>query len=636
MTLLSLKNVSLSYGDKHLLKGVDFSIQSGERVCLIGRNGAGKSTLMKLLCGLIQSDEGEFWSKDTLRATYLEQELPEHGSLTIYELVAMGLGELGQILSEYSQLLILMKDESVDHMARLNVLQQKIDSVQGWNQDQKIKTILSRLSLDPDLRVAACSGGMKRRALLAQALVNEPDLLLLDEPTNHMDIAAISWLENFLLKFSGAIIFITHDRTFLRNLATRIVELDRGNLVSFPGNYDAYEKRKNEMLDAELKAFDKFDKKLAEEEVWIRKGIKARRTRNEGRVRALKEMRELRRQRVEKKGNVSFSLNQGDSSGKIVADLRHVSFAYEGTSIIEDFSTRILRGDRVGILGPNGCGKSTLLRLILGELAPSQGQVVLGSKLIAAYFDQHRKQLDLNKTVRENMSEGSDYVTVRDKSRHVISYLKDFLFPPQQIDSPVKTLSGGERNRLMLAKVFTLSSNLLVLDEPTNDLDVETLELLEEILADYEGTLLLVSHDRSFLDNVVTSTIVFEGEGHFNEYVGGYEDWLRQSGHSGAVATLESNKSGADKKKIVTSGDAKDDGVRKKLSYKETRELESLPGKIEKLEMEQESLQQMTAHSDFYKKSKEEIAQTLDRMKALEGELSLCYERWEELDQKGN
>jgi ATP-binding cassette subfamily F protein uup len=464
--------------------------------------------------------------------------------------------------------------------------------------------------------------------MLARALVSEPDLLLLDEPTNHLDITAITWLEDFLLDYRGALIFITHDRMFLKHLATRIIELDRGKLNSFPSDFDAYLNKKQELLEIETRAAANFDKKLAEEEAWIRQGIKARRTRNEGRVRALRAMRRERSQRVELPGQVRFGLDAGVLSGKLVVDLRRVSFGYGNNVIIRGLSTIILRGDRIGIIGPNGCGKSTLLKLILGEVAPTSGEVVMGTRLKLAYFDQHRRELNPDKTVRENMTDGSDYVTVQGRSRHVAGYLKDFLFPPQRIDSPVQALSGGERNRLLLAKIFTQSANMLVLDEPTNDLDVETLELLEDLLADYQGTLLLVSHDRTFLDNVVTSTLVFEGEGKVGEYAGGYEDWKLQRVNAPLVELPKLSAPAP----VAAAVLEKINNKNRKLSYKERRELEALPEKIEALEAEQSELHRLMGDGDFYRQPGDKITAAMERLEAVNNELEACYTRWETLE----
>ncbi len=621
MSLLSLTNVSLAYGHHPLLQHVDFQIDKGERVCLVGKNGTGKSTLFRIISQQAEPDEGEIWRKGGLRVAYLEQDVPTDSNQTIYEVVASGLGEMGQLLTDYHNAIHHTDEVSLEV---LSALQHQIEVHDGWNLNQKVDTILTRLDLNPDQRLIDCSGGMRRRVLLAKALVNEPDLLLLDEPTNHMDIAAITWLEEFLLNFKGALIFITHDRTFLSHLATRIVELDRGILSSFPGDYAHYLTKKDEMLEAETRANAKFDKKLSEHEVWIRQGIKARRTRNEGKVRRLQEMRREASDRISRQGKVNFSLSSGEQSGKIVVDLKHIHFQYGDDVIINDLTSRIVRGNRIGIIGPNGSGKSTLLKIILGELQPQSGEVVCGTKLQLAYFDQHRGDLNPEKSVRDNVSEGSDHVTVQGHSRHVISYLRDFLFPPERVDSPVKILSGGERNRLLLAKIFLQPANIMVLDEPTNDLDVDTLELLEELLSDYDGTLLLVSHDRAFLDNVVTSTIAFEGKGEVHEYVGGYEDWLRQSKtRQQSLQTKGTPKQDLKPTKSTSS---------KKLSYKEQRELEALPERIEKLEQEQSQLEQQTSQSTFYQGDKDTIKLTLDRIEQVNQELQLAFDRWEYLD----
>ena len=626
LTLLTLANVSLAYGHHPLLAHADFAIAKGERVCLVGRNGAGKSTLMRVVSGVAVPDEGEVWRRDTLRIAHLEQEVPPDSDDTVYEAVARGLGRLGELLTEYHHAAgLAASDEAA--MARLTAAQARIEAEHGWNLNQKVDTVLSRLGLPADKRIKDCSGGIRRQVLLARALVSEPDLLLLDEPTNHLDIAAITWLEEYLLAYHGALIFITHDRAFLKRLATRIVELDRGRLTSFPGDFERYLRKKDELLEIEERAAAKFDKKLAQEEAWIRQGVKARRTRNEGRVRALLALRQARRERIEQPGRVNFAVDAGTSSGKLVVDLRQVSFRYGEQVIVRDLSTHILRGDRIGIVGPNGSGKSTLLKLILGELEPTAGQVVIGTRLSIGYFDQHRRQLDPDKTVRDNLSEGRDYVDVRGRSRHVVGYLKDFLFPPARIDSPVKSLSGGERNRLLLAKVFTLPANLLVLDEPTNDLDVDTLELLEDLLADYDGTLLLVSHDRAFLDNVVTSTLVFEGDGRVAEYVGGYEDWLRQRRE---MPTTPVPTPRPPVREAVAS--APPAAGKRKLSYKEQRELQALPTRIEAIETDVQTLEQSTAEGGFYQQDKTAITETLRRLEALRAELEQAYARWEHLE----
>jgi ABC transport system ATP-binding/permease protein len=628
MVILRFDNVSLAYGHIPLLAHVDFQIEAGERVCLVGRNGTGKSSLFRVVTGAAAPDEGEVWRREGIRIGHLDQEVPPDSEETVFEVVAGGLGELGALLTEYHAATHAAGVAAAENLKHIAELQARIEARGGWNVNQKVETALTRLGLPPDVRLSACSGGIRRQTMLARALVSEPDLLLLDEPTNHLDIAAITWLEEYLSAYRGALIFITHDRTLVRRLATRIIDLDRGRLASFPGDFQHYLRKKDELLEIEARAAAKFDKKLAEEEAWIRRGIKARRTRNEGRVRALQAMRRERAARFAAAGQARFGIDAGDLSGKLVFDLRRVSFSYGGEPIVGDFSTAILRGDRVGIIGPNGSGKSTLLKLILGELEPTRGEVVRGTRLRIAYFDQHRRRLDPEKTVRENIGEGSDYVTVRGRSRHVIGYLKDFLFPPQRIDSPVAALSGGERNRLLLAKIFTRSVNMMVLDEPTNDLDVDTLELLEDLLADYKGTLLLVSHDRTFLDNVVTSTIVFEGAGKIGEYVGGYEDWARYRERMAAAAGAGTESSApaaetAPAKPKVRSG---------KLSYNERRELEALPAKIEALEAEQAELHASLSDESFHRGERDRIAAAADRLEALGKELERCYARWQELE----
>jgi len=627
MTILTLDHVSLAYGHIPLLDKVNLRVSAGERICLVGRNGAGKSTLFRVISGLIQPDDGELWHKDTLRISYLEQEVPEDNTQTIFEIVAAGLGEIGLLLSEYHNIVHHITTEDKYTLQKMEKLHHKIDALHGWNINQKVETVLSRLSLPENKHMQDCSGGICRRVMLAQALVSEPDLLLLDEPTNHMDIASINWLEEFLLNFQGALVFITHDRTLVKRLATRIIELDRGVLTSFPGDYDHFLRKKEELLEAEERAHEKFDKKLAEHEVWIRQGIKARRTRNEGRVRRLMAMRREKGRRLTQQGKVNLEVDTGEVSGKLVVDLRHVNFSYDELVIINDFSTRIMRGDRVGIIGPNGSGKSTLLKLLLGEIKPDNGKVVLGTKLEIAYFDQQREQLQLDKTVRENISPGGDYISIAGKSRHVISYLKDFLFPPERINSPVKSLSGGERNRLLLARIFTRSANMLVLDEPTNDLDVDTLELLEDLLSDYTGTLLLVSHDRTFLDDVVTSTIVFEDGGEVVEYAGGYEDWERQ--RSAPPDTQKKVKQISTQTKTVKR---KQLSQKPKLGFNEKRELENLPVKIEQLEQQQKAIEHEIASETFYKQDKQTITTTLTRLQKINDELGKAYSRWEELD----
>lgn len=625
--LITLENIFLSFGADPLLDHIKLQIAATERVCLIGRNGAGKSSLMKVIEGTILPDSGEIRRKPELRISRLEQELPQHAIGTVYEFVAEGLAETGKLLSAYHSVTHRLANthHQSDDLLQLEKLQQAIDAKNGWQFEQDIKTILNRLELDPEKLVSDLSGGWQRRVALAKALVVNPELLLLDEPTNHLDIEAIQWLEEQLLNWNVGLLFITHDRTLLQRLATRIIELDRGQLTSWPGDYDNFLRRKEEMLHAEAKQHGDFDKKLAEEERWIRQGIKARRTRNEGRVRALKAMRVERSQRRELLGKVSFNVNEAQTSGKLVINAEHITHGFNQHIVIKNFSIRIMRGDRIGLIGPNGVGKSTLLNILLGELKPQQGVVTHGTKLQIAYFDQLRQSLDMEKTVFDNVAQGSDYVEINGKKRHMMSYLNDFLFTPQRVMSPVKALSGGECNRLVLARLFSQPSNLLVLDEPTNDLDIETLELLEELLGQYQGTLLLVSHDRAFLDNVVTSTLVFEGAGKVQEYIGGYNDWLQQAKHNvKQVAIKNDNKENPVSEKPIE---------KKKLSYKEQQELKDLPKKIEKLEAEQNQLQELVVTSDFYQQAPNKISVTLARLKQIENDVSGMYERWEELEQ---
>ncbi len=622
--LVTLENVSLAYGLDKLLDQVKLQISKNERVCLIGRNGAGKSSLMKVIEGAQLPDSGTVWRKPNLRIARLAQELPQHETRTVYEFVAEGLADIGQLLAAYHALIHdLATHPSDKQLNKLEKLQHQIDAKQAWQFEQQINTILTRLELDPDKKVMELSGGWQRRAALAQALVSSPELLLLDEPTNHLDVEAIQWLENQLLDCGVALLFITHDRSLLRKLATRIIELDRGNLTSWPGDYDNFLVRKEEMLHAEEKLHANFDKKLMQEEKWIRQGIKARRTRNEGRVRALEAMRRERLIRREVQGKATFNLNEAEKSGQLVVEVKNIVFGFNDRLLINRFSTRIMRGDRIALIGPNGIGKSTLLNILLGNLEPQAGEVHLGTKLKIAYFDQLRQTLDPEKTVIESVGEGSDTIEINGQRKHIISYLNDFLFTPQRAMTPVKALSGGECNRLLLARLFSQPSNLLVMDEPTNDLDIETLELLEELIEQYQGTLLLVSHDRAFVDNVVTSTIVFAGNGRIEEYVGGYQDWLRQR-DSSLQATRTSNPQNdtheATKVRHTQS---------KKLSFKEQRELNELPGKIEALEAEQAKLQQQFASTEFYKQDAEVIAQAAARLKQLEDELLQAYKKWD-------
>lgn len=637
MSLLSLKNVTLSFGSAPLLDAVNFQIDADERVCLLGRNGAGKSTLLKLMNGDIQADEGSVLIPPGIKVAKLGQEVPADLEGTINEVVAGGLEKAGKLLSRYYHLLHeVALDPSEKILNQLGECQHQLEAENGWEISQRLESIISRLQLDGDMDFNALSGGLKRRVLLARALVNEPDLLLLDEPTNHLDIESIVWLEKFLLDWRGSLLFISHDRVFLQKLATRIVEIDRGQLTDWPGDYPTYVARKQKALEDEDKENALFDKKLAQEEIWIRQGIKARRTRNEGRVRALEALRRERSERRDVSGSAKVEIQSADKSGKIVLEAKDISYAWDDETsgrkvVLQNFSTTILRGDKVGIIGPNGAGKTTLIRLLLGDIQPQSGTVKLGTKLEVAYFDQHRAVLDEEKTVQDNIAEGSDMVTINDKDRHVISYLRDFLFAPDRVRQPVSALSGGERNRLLLAKLFSKPSNVLVLDEPTNDLDSDTLDLLEERLSDYPGTVLVISHDRAFLDNVVTSTIVFEPHNRVNEYVGGYADWLRQTAPRSAP-----------KANAVSAGDNRKTPVKKqsgskpesKLSYAERLELDKLPRHLEQLEQTQLQLHQQMAEAGFYQQDKGKITQVQKQLAELETELEAAFERWETLEAK--
>lgn len=624
-TLITLDNLSLAFGLDPLLDKVKLQISSGERICLIGRNGAGKSSLLRIIEGSQLPDSGTVSRKPNLRIARLAQELPQTIKGTVYEFVAEGLAETGRWLAEYHNLTQrIAETHSPQDLEQLQKLQQTIDTLNGWQYEQNIKTILSKLALNPDQSVADLSGGWQRRVALAQALVSSPDLLLLDEPTNHLDIDAIQWLEDQLMASNVGLLFITHDRALLQRLATRIIELDRGQLTSWPGDYQNFLRRKEEMLHAEGKQNEEFDKKLAQEERWIRQGIKARRTRNEGRVRALEAMRVERSKRREVQGKASFNLQEAEKSGQVVVEAQHLSHQFNDQPIIKDFSIRIMRGDRIGLIGPNGIGKSTLLNILLGRLEPQHGNLKMGTKLQIAYFDQLRQTLDLEKTVMENVVQGSDTIEMNGVKRHIIGYLGDFLFTPQRARTPVKALSGGECNRLLLAKLFSQPTNLLVLDEPTNDLDIETLELLEELLGQYQGTLLLVSHDRVFLDNVVTSTLVFEGQGKIVEYIGGYQDWLNKRNEELPIEIISKpEKIQEDKSKST-----------KKLSYKEQRELAELPQKIEMLEAKLAELQQLIHADDFYQQRHDVVADSMNKLQKLEMTLEEAYQRWDELEKK--
>lgn len=624
--LLQFKRLSLHIGVTTLLDGVDLTVDPGERICLLGRNGEGKSTLLRIIAGEQSADEGELIRKPGLRVAQLPQEVPEGTAGSVYDIVAEGLGEAGRALSRYQHLL----HSGSEDMAALGKAQARLEALDGWNLGNRVEMVLSRLSLDGEMAFSSLSGGLKRRVLLAQALVTEPDLLLLDEPTNHLDVDSITWLEEFLLGYGGTLLFITHDRAFLRKLATRIIELDRGQLTSWPGDYDNFVRRKAEMLHAEDLARAHFDKKLAQEEVWIRKGIEARRTRNEGRVRALLAMREQLQQRRDRVGTAKLEVQEAERSGKRVAEVEALGYGWADKTVVKNFSTTIQRGDKIGIIGPNGVGKTTLLKLLLGQIPPQQGEVKIGTKLQIAYFDQLRGDLDLDASVLDNIGDGKDYIEINGSRKHVMGYLQEFLFTPARARSPVRALSGGERSRLLLARLFTQPCNLLVLDEPTNDLDLETLDLLEERLADFSGTVMLVSHDREFLDRVVTRSFVFEGNGRVGDYVGGYGDWLRQ--RSAPPAPTASAIRPAPKASPKPASASPAAAPRRKLAYKEQRELAALPAKIEALETEQSELAGQLSSGELYQSDPEQARKLQERLAAVAADLEQAYARWEALE----
>jgi ATP-binding cassette subfamily F protein uup len=629
MPLLRLDNASLHYGNLVLLDAVNFSVTRGNRIGLLGRNGAGKTTLLKVLVGEIMAESGERWLRPGTRIAWLQQVLPEADDKTVYDVVASGLAETGRLLAEYHH---LVQDGDMTDMRALARVQQQLEAQDGWTLQQRVETTISQLDLPADANMSELSGGWRRRVALAQALVCKPDILLLDEPTNHLDIPAIKWLEEQLRNFKGALILITHDRRFLQNVANCIAELDRGHLTLWQGSYDGFLRFREQQLLAEERANELFDKKLAQEEVWIRQGIKARRTRNEGRVRALKALREERSQRRERLGNAGFSVEDASKSGKIVAELEHVGHQYGNNRVIRDFSTIIQRGDRIGIVGANGAGKTTLVKILLGELQPSGGTVSLGTKLEVAYSDQLRQNLDPEKSLIDNVCGGQEFIELGGRRRHAISYLGEFLFSADRARMPVKALSGGEQNRAVLAQLFSKSANLLVLDEPTNDLDIETLELLEEILLNFEGTVLLVSHDRVFMDNVITSLIVLDGHGGVKEYVGGYSDWEARGGnlataHAGSLAAP-----GKSRKPVGGKKNKQETRKANRLSYKDQRELGNLPGKIEKLELKQTQLEQELSEPGFYQSDQEKIRSVTGELSEVQKQLEAAYNRWDELE----
>ncbi|WP_075172400.1 ATP-binding cassette domain-containing protein [Neptunomonas phycophila] len=632
MPLIRIDKASLAFGTRPLLTEVELNIEPGERIGLVGLNGAGKSTLMKVINKEVALDGGDLWIDPACRIAQLPQALPAADERRVWDVVAEGLQDIVNLRREYDE--VASQDDI--SMSKLESLQQKIEALDGWQLEQNVERVLTQLSLDGEALMSSLSGGWRRRAALGAALVQNPDLLLLDEPTNHLDIGTIEWMEQQLIEFRGGLLFVSHDRALVDHLATRIIELDRGVLTSFKGNYTSYVEQKQVLLENEARQNALFDKKLAQEEVWIRQGIKARRTRNEGRVRTLEKLRNERAERMNRQGKASFNLEEAQKSGKLAAELEHVSVAFEGKQVIRDFSMTLQRGDRVGLIGPNGAGKSTLLKLILGDIEPDSGSIKRGTKLEVAYFDQLRGQLDMDKTVIDNISEGRESIEINGNTRHIIGYLNDFLFSPERARTPVRALSGGECNRVLLAKLFSQPANLLVLDEPTNDLDVETLELLEEILMEYKGTVLLVSHDRAFLDNVVTSTVAFEGNGRLKAYVGGYKDWLRQRPEPTAVGKEAGKNAPKPAKEAAKVEPVKAAPAPKKasvkLSYKLQRELESLPAEIEAAENSLEALQSEMADPAFYEQDHAKVAEKVAQLSEQEATLERLMERWVELE----
>lgn len=637
MSLVRINNGSLAYGYTPLLQNADFTIERGERVCIVGRNGAGKSSLLKILSGDVLLDEGEFNIDGSVTVSRLQQDPPKAEQGTVYAYIAAGLKEVGEALEQYHQLshdVAFAEPEQMERILnQMQKLQETLDHHNGWQLDSRINQNCELLGLDPDKSLSELSGGWQRKVALARALVSAPDLLLLDEPTNHLDIDTIEWLEKFLLDFQGAIVFISHDRGFIARMATRIVDLDRGVVTSWPGNYQAYLDGKQEWLRVEAEKNALFDKRLADEEVWIRQGVKARRTRNEGRVRALKALRQERSERLNRQGNAKMAVAETERSGKLVFDVKDLNYNLPDKNLVKNFNTTVLRGDRIALIGPNGCGKSTLIKLLIEKLQPQSGEVKVGTKLEIAYFDQYREALDPEQTVEDNVGEGKKTITINGQDRHILSYLQDFLFSPMRARTPVKALSGGEKNRLLLAKLLIRPANLIILDEPTNDLDIETLELLESLLTEYEGTLLLVSHDRAFIDNTVTSSWWYAGNGHWTEYVGGYQDAIDQGAKFYSEEPSQTNMveapATAKTAEVKVAEPAK---AAKKLSYKLQRELEAMPELMEKLEAEILELQTTVASPDFYSQTQDKINQVLSLLADKEKQLEVCFERWEELE----
>jgi ABC transport system ATP-binding/permease protein len=629
MSLLGLQDVSLAFGGPALLSHADFSIERGERVCLLGRNGAGKSTLLKLLDGSLAPDSGTVVRLTGLSVTRLEQEIPDDVDGTMFDVVAAGLGEAGALLAQYQHASAQLAHEPSDRALReLDRLHHALDRANAWQVHSRVETVLQHLALDPEMAFANASGGRKRQTLLARALVRQPDILLLDEPTNHLDVEAVEWMEDFLIDRGTTLVFVTHDRAFLRRVATRIVELDRARLVDWGGDYDTYLARKDAALDVEAREWAEFDRKLAQEEVWIRTGIQARRTRNEGRVRNLEALRVQRGQRRERVGTVKLQAQEAERSGRLVAEARDVSFARGDRPIVSHLSTTIMRGDRVGLIGPNGAGKTTLLRLLLGQLEPDSGTIRLGTNIELAYFDQLREQLDEDRSVFDTIADGADFVNIGGASKHVHGYLNEFLFAPERARTPVRALSGGERNRLLLARLFTRTFNVLVLDEPTNDLDIETLDLLEALLLEYSGTLLVVSHDRAFLDTVVTSTLAFEGKGSVVEYAGGYADWVRQRASAAAASTIASKSAPATSAPVISAARPE---KKRKLTYREVQELASLPDLIDVRESERAAIYARLSDPQFLRDGAA-VAIATAQLASLDADLLSLADRWESLE----
>jgi ABC transport system ATP-binding/permease protein len=628
VSLLQLKNASIIFGHPPLLSGVELVIHPGERVCLVGRNGCGKSTLLKIIAGELGLDDGQRLINSQVKVSRLPQDPPVSVECSLFDYVAEGMAEVGEILKAYfHQTHVIATDHSEEQLNKLEYLQQQLDHHNAWQFEQKIMQVMTQLQLDPDQMLSSLSGGWRRKAALARALANQPDILLLDEPTNHLDIEMIKWLEKTVMDYQGAVVFVSHDRAFIRNVATRIVDLDRGKLVSYPGNYQEYLEKKAHDLEVEETQNALFDKKLSQEETWIRQGVKARRTRNEGRVRALEALRKERSQRRNVQGRATVTVGLGQNSGKLIFETEQLHYAIDGKTIIENLDFNIFRGDKIALIGPNGCGKSTLIKLLLGDLKPDSGTVRCGTKIELAYFDQHRSQLDVNQKVIDAVAEGKREVEINGTSKHVISYLQDYLFTPERVNVPVSSLSGGEKNRLLLAKLMLKPNNLLILDEPTNDLDVETLELLEDILSNYKGTLILVSHDREFVDNVVTSSLFFAGQGQMEEFVGGYGDieaWQQRQIENNVKAETYNKSESPKSKPAVKTG--------KKLSFKHQHELETLPKKIEDWELSIQALQLKISDPNFFKQEAAVSSQTLAELEDTEKQLSQAYQRWDELE----